>query len=391
MRVPEVVRSVRFRLSGMTSAVVFGIGALALGVLYGAVLWQVRNATMRRLVLTNQPFQLADGRTVLLPQISEEQVRSFESVFSEIVLNKVASVTVVVIVGLFLFSLAVGWFFAGRALRPVDRITAVAHEIEATDLSRRIGLEGPDDELTRLARTFDAMLDRLDRAFQSQRSFLAQTSHDLRTPLAVIRSNLDVTLDDPDADVETWRETGEIVGRAAERMSGMIDGLLAAARLEAGAVALVETDLGEVVGATVEEFAARFDEASVGIRAVAEPAVVAGDAAALTRALGNLVENALRASPAGAAVTVSCGPVGDWAHLSVADRGPGLDPAVVTGTRAGPGLGLRIVQEIAALHEGTVAVRPRAGGGSIVTIWLPRPGTDAAGGPPPVEVSGVLT
>jgi signal transduction histidine kinase len=390
MRLPEVVRSIRFRLSGMTSAVVFGIGALSLGALYVAVLWQVRSATMRRLVLTNQPFELADGRTVLLPQISEEQVRSFESVFSEIVLNKVASVTLVVMVGLFLLSLAVGWFFAGRALRPVDRITAVAHEIEATDLSRRIGLEGPDDELTRLARTFDAMLDRLDRAFQSQRGFLAQTSHDLRTPLAVIRSNLDVTLDDPDADLETWRETGEIVGRAAERMSGMIDGLLAAARLEAGAVALVETDLGDVVGATVEEFAARFAEASVGIRAVAEPAIVEGDATALTRALGNLVENALRVSPAGGAVTVSCGPVGDWAHCSVTDRGPGVDPALVTGTKVGPGLGLRIVQEIAGVHGGKVTSQPRTGGGSVVTIWLPRAGADVGEGAPPFEGLGGL-
>jgi signal transduction histidine kinase len=383
MKLPPFVKSVRFRLSGMTSAVVFGLGALSLGAAYVAVLWRVRDLTMRTFVLTQQPVELSDGRTVLLPQITEQEIRSVESVIKEIILNQVAWVTLATMLVLFILSLVVGWFFAGRALRPVDRISAVAREIEATDLSRRLRIDGPDDELTRMARTFDAMLDRLDRAFTSQRSFLAQTSHDLRTPLAVIRSNLDVTIDDPDANLEEWRQTGEIVSRAAERMSIMIDGLLAAARLEANETALVEVDLADVVGSSVEEFSASLRSEGIGIRGTARPAVVEGDATALIRAVGNLVDNAVAVSPAGGTITVTSGVVDDWAYLTVSDEGPGIDPGMLDDPVSGGGLGLRIVREIAGLHRGTVeALRPEEDGTTMV-LWIPRAGSGHALSAPP--------
>jgi signal transduction histidine kinase len=170
---------------------------------------------------------------------------------------------------------------AARALRPVDTITQVAQEIEATDLSRRIALEGPDDELTRMAGTFDSMLDRLDHAFRSQKDFLAQTSHDLRTPLAIIRSNLDVTMSDPDVNVQDWRATGAIALRATERMTAMIDDLLAAARMEAGAPTLVNVDLADLVRQSAEELGARASEAGASLAVMAQSALVLGDRTAL--------------------------------------------------------------------------------------------------------------
>ena len=120
---------------------------------------------------------------------------------------------------LFVGSLGVGWFAAGIVLRPIERITRVAREIQATDLSRRINLRGPNDELRRLADTFDAMLARLDAAFESQRRFIQEASHELRNPLAVIRTNVEVAMADPDASKKSSRELGAVVGRTAERMS----------------------------------------------------------------------------------------------------------------------------------------------------------------------------
>lgn len=368
MRLPPVTRSLRFRVSGMTSAVAFSIGGLALAALYVALLVRVRGMTMRTVVLTHQPAEIG-GQTVVLSQLAEQEFRTFESIFKEAILNQVALVTLAALVIVFLLSLIVGWFVAGRALKPVGQITNVAKEIEATDLSRRIALDGPDDELTVMASTFDGMLDRLDRAFQTQKRFLAQTSHDLRTPLTVIRSNLDVTLLDDAAEVEEWRTTGEIVSRAAERMSVMIDDLLAAARMEMSEASLVSLDLADVVDQVGEEFRTR--AAAVGIELVArsEPVHLEGQSVPLLRALANLVDNALRLAPPGSSVTIASGQLDGWAYLGVADRGPGLDPATLRG--AGTGLGLSIVRDVAAAHGGRVEAIGRSDGGSFVAMWIP--------------------
>ncbi len=383
MDLPPITKSLRFRLSWITSAVVFGIGGLALGVVYLAVLDTVRNLTMTRRVVTGGHSVEIDGTTLLFPQIEEQQIRTLESLVREFILNQVAAITLIVFAVLFVLSLVVGWFVAGRALRPLTRITGVAEEIEATDLTRRIGLAGPPDELTRMAGTFDAMLDRLDRAFRAQRELLAQTSHDLRTPLAVIRSNVEVALDDPEATVDDWRETGQLVSRASDQMGRMVEELLAVARLEVGEVLMVELDLADVANAVGADWAARMEAAGVSVTLDARPAVVEGDRATLDRAVGNLVDNALQMSPQGSTIALGCGSVGGWAYFAVADRGPGIDPAVVEGSADGRGLGLPIVREVARLHHGRLTADDREGGGSVVVLWIPDAGTTSP--TPPVE------
>lgn len=383
MDLPPVTKSLRFRLSWITSAVVFGIGGLALGVVYLLVLDAVRGLTMTQRVVTGGRTVEIDGTIVFLPQIEEQQIRTLESLVREFILNQVAGITLLVFAALFVLSLAVGWFTAGRALKPLTRITAVAQEIEATDLTRRIGLSGPPDELTRMAGTFDAMLDRLDRAFRAQRDLLAQTSHDLRTPLAVIRSNVEVTLDDPEATVNDWRETGELVSRASDQMGRMVEELLAVARLEVDEVVMVELDLSDVAGVVAEDWAARLEAAGVSIELDAHPAVVEGDRATLDRAVGNLVENALRMSPKGSTIRLGTGLVDGWAYFAVADRGPGIDPAVVEGAGDGRGLGLPIVREVARLHHGRLTSDDRAEGGAVIVVWIPTGGVSTP--TPPVE------
>jgi signal transduction histidine kinase len=375
----KVFRSIRFRLSALYSAVVFGLGGIILTLLYVAVRWQLTRQTETRLVIRGQQVQLGQFQLIVDPRLEEAQVRTLESMFNQFVLDQLARYTLLAIALLFFISLVVGWVIAGRALAPVDRISQVAREIEASDLSRRIALPGPDDELTRLASTFDGMLDRLEGAFKSQRQFLADTSHDLRTPLSVIRSNVEVALDDPTPTVEEWKTTGEIVVRNAERMGTMLDGLLAAARFQNGRAAMVTVDLAGLTAEVAGDLTASAATRDVAIGVISESAVVQADPVSLTRALGNLIDNALRVAPPGSDLRIASGQVDGWAYLAVADQGPGFDFS-----RTGSGLGLSIVEQVAQLHGGrfTVFSRETHRSGSTTVIWLP---TDETSGRPPDE------
>lgn len=359
-------RSIRFRLSILYSSVVFGLGAAVLGVIYYFVRRNLREVPL----ISDRFAAIVDGQLVVVEQVGVDRLRAMEQVITKIALERLADYVLIGLGVLFLLSLVVGWVIAGRALRPVAAMTSVARDIQASDLSRRIGHQGPDDELGRLADTFDQMLDRLDSAFQSQRRFLADTSHDLRTPLAVIRSNIDVIADDPDASVGDWREAGEIVSRNAERMSGMIDDLLAAARFEARSAARLTVDLAELVSETAAELAPRGAKIGVAVEANPLPAVVEGAPEAIHRAIANLADNALKASPAGGKVVIASGSEQDWAWVAVADEGEGIDPSVVA-ERKGPGLGLAIVHQIVDAHGGRLAAHPGEEGGTTMVIWLP--------------------
>lgn len=368
-------RSIRFRLSILYSSVVFGLGAAIFGLTYYLV-----QRSLRRLPLVfDSRLAIVNGRPIVIRGVDVDTAQLIEQAIAQVTLQRLGDLLIVGLVILFLLSLVVGWIIAGRALRPVAAITAVAQDIQASDLSRRIGHRGPDDELGRLADTFDQMLDRLDTAFHSQRRFLADTSHDLRTPLAVIRSNIEVLAEDPAATVEEWREAGEIVSRSAERMATMIDGLLAAARFEARAAARVTVDLAALAAEVASELAPRATAIGVSVEANPLPAVIEGVPEALRRALDNLADNALKASPPGGRVVVASGAASGWAWVAVADEGPGIDPQVL-GDRGAKGLGLAIVRQIVEAHGGRLAAHPGAEGGTTMLLWLPGAG---AGGEPP--------
>ncbi len=364
MRFP---RSIRFRLSALYSVVAFGLGGVVLGLVYAATRWQLTRQTETRMIVRGRQLVLGEYTLVIDPRLEEAQVRTLESLFNQFVLDQLARYILLALVLLSVVSLVVGWVIAGRALAPVSNITQVAREIEASDLSRRIDLQGPDDELTRLASTFDGMLDRLERAFGSQRKFLADTSHDLRTPLSVIRSNVEVTLEDPTSSIEEWRSTGEIVVRNATRMGTMIDGLLAAARFEVGQAAMVTVDLAKLVELVAVDHSPTASAAGVSIEAVAATAEVQGEPVALSRALTNLVDNAVRVSPPGGRLRIASGrAMNGWSYLAVSDQGPGFDPE-----HTGTGLGLSIVEQVVQLHDGQFRVHSEEGRGSTTIIWLP--------------------
>jgi signal transduction histidine kinase len=280
--------------------------------------------------------------------------------------------------------LAIGWAVAGRVVKPVGTMAGVAREIQATDLSRRIRLGGPPDEMRDLADTFDAMLDRLDQGVRTQRRFVEDASHELRNPLAVIRTTLDVALSEPD-DADGLRHAAEVARRTADRMSTTVDELMALARTSVQPERRIPVDLAEVVAEVAEEYEAEASTRGVRLSRLAPSGlVVDGDRSALKRAQSNLVANALRVAPAGSVVHCRAGRAGGWLWLGVRDVGRGIAPddqALVfrrswrdgapTGDGEGQGLGLALVRQIAEAHGGTVSVASVPGHGASFVVWLP--------------------
>ena len=362
-------RSIRFRLSVQYSAVVFGLGGALLGIVYLGLQYWFRNQSMNRYVISGEPV-IVDGMEVgTVPDLTDNDMLMIETVYNEIVLDEVARFSLIGLIVLFLLSLIVGYFMAGRVLKPIDQITTLAREIEASDLSRRIDLRGPDDELTRLGATIDGMLERLERAFRGQKRFLADTSHDLRTPLAVIRSNIEVALDDDEASTGEWRETGEIVRRNVEKMGEMIDGLLAVARAETANASPTPVDLAGMVERKAREYQPVIFEAGISVREEKAPCEIRGVELAVERAFSNLIDNAIRVAPVGSTLTLASGIRNGWAYLAVDDEGPGLDhePDEIP-----IGLGLAIVERVADSHGGAlVSHGGRSGRGTTMVMWLP--------------------
>jgi signal transduction histidine kinase len=272
-----------------------------------------------------------------------------------------------------------GWIAAGRALRPLNRITAAARAASEDNLSARVALDGPRDELRELAETFDDMLDRLQAAFEAQRRFIANASHELRTPLAVMRATTDVVLDNPDSTPDDLRGMAADIRAAVDHAEHLIAALLILARNERGLKVHEQVDLATTAEDVLD--AAHRDDRHV--HATLEPALISGDPVLAEHLVANLVDNAIRYNTFAGDVWISTGTASGTSLLTVANTGPVISPADAdrlfepfqrlndrTG-HDGFGLGLTIVASIAAVHGGTVAARPRDEGGLSVTVSIP--------------------
>jgi signal transduction histidine kinase len=304
-------------------------------------------------------------------------------------------ITLVVVIAL---AAILGWIFSGRALRPVHRITAAARAASEHNLSARVALRGPHDELRELAETFDAMLDRLQAAFEGRQQFIANASHELRTPLAVMRTTVDVVLDNPDSTSDDLRGMAADIRAAVDHAEHLIGALLILARNERGLTVHEEVDL-----ATVAEDV--LDTADLGDRRMhptLEPAVIAGDPMLAERLIANLVDNAVRYNVPAGDLWISTRTAAGSSQLTVANTGPVISPADADRifqpfqrlsdrtSHDGVGLGLAIVASIAATHGGAVTARPRHDGGLSVTVTIPSAGAPARGtGMQAPERSGV--
>ena len=406
-RLPNWIGSVRFRLTLIYSLMLFGLAAIVVGVIYLGVASSVSGQPVTR---KQEVVQAVPTRTGVVVGVSEREeidaLAFFEKQVNRTTLENLRRYSFSALALLFVGSLGVGWFVAGRVLAPIDRITQVAEDIQATDLQRRIGLDGPDDELKHLADTFDDMIGRLDVAFESQRQFIHEASHELRNPLAVIRTNLDVTLSDHDVTTDELRETADVVGRAAERMSTLVDDLLLYARHERPELGNAPVDVTQLVELTDNDFAAVAEARSMNLVADVEPDVwVRGDHVALQRAVANLVANAVRLAPEGSTVTVAARTEGAGpdrrALISVADQGPGIpekDRRLVfqrfwRGSNNGhasngrSGLGLTIVRQIVEAHGGRIDLDSQLGVGSTFTLSFPSTSPETFGPTPDATAS----
>jgi heavy metal sensor kinase len=279
-------------------------------------------------------------------------------------------------------------FLAERALRPMGAITRLARGLGAGDLSRRIALKGPEDEIKQLADTLDGMLARLEQAFAAQQRFVGDASHELRTPLTIMRGHADVALANPDASPEELRGCLEIVVTELRRLGRLAEDLLTLQRADAGTHHLSPECVD--LGALAEEITADLSSLASGRRLCSScvPGVAARvDPAWFRQLLINLVENAVRHTAAGGTITVAVRRDGERALLEVEDTGSGIaiehipylfdrfyrvDPER-SRAHGGAGLGLAIVAWIVEAHGGTVGVTSEPGAGARFTLAFPAP------------------
>ena len=429
MRIPRWAQSIRFRLALAYSLAVFATGTVLLLALFG---WQWRQlkdpvTPERRPLYTTdlRTGELVDSgfRVFTQDAYMDAYLGEFERLTNARALAELRKASLAGLGVLFLISFGSGWLLAAWTLRPMGQMAAVARETSASDLSARIGLRGPDDELKDLADTFDEMLDRLQASFEAQRAFVQDASHELRNPLAIASTNLELVLDDPHATTEQLRAAAEIAQASNGRLAAIVDDLIVQARDRVPRSRGSEVDLGTLAERVADELRAsasarglvidvaigdnRGHERAVGVDAgdafvelngngtgtgtggaigtsapvgLSAP-IVSGDESAIHRAVTNLAVNAVRLAPVGSTVTIRAGTDGTCATIAVSDEGPGIaaenHEAVFDrfwrGDEAGKGLGLglSIVRQVAERHGGSVQLVSAPGSGSTFTIELP--------------------
>ncbi|MET0133795.1 MAG: HAMP domain-containing sensor histidine kinase, partial [Kibdelosporangium sp.] len=274
-----------------------------------------------------------------------------------------------------------GWLVAGRVLRPIRAVSATAQRLSAEDLSSRVPVPTPQDELATLAETINNMLDRIqsgvderDRLLASQRMFVAHAAHELRTPLTTMRTAVDVTLDGEPT-------TGELLAMAAdvstaiEHSQRTLDGLLVLARSQSGGTRQRSVDLADLVAAATCRLDAR-QVGAVELRTDLRPAPMTGEPVLLDRMVGNLVDNAVRYNHPGGHIAVSTG----QSYLRIVNTGQQVEPDAVDtlfepfvrGRHGrGAGLGLSIVRAVVTAHHGSLRCTPRPDGGLDITVRFP--------------------
>jgi heavy metal sensor kinase len=283
------------------------------------------------------------------------------------------------------------YWFVGRALIPLQYASRTAERIQARTLHTRLALDGPDDEIKRLADALDSMLERLEQAFEMQSRFVADVSHELRTPLALLRTNLEVATENEQA---TLREVITTQERAVARLEHLVSDLLILAKSEQPATPESEISLGPLIEEVLDEIkpTAKTRQVTLHLENNAEVIVCTNDdGSLLMRAFSNLIENAIHYNHAGGEVVVALNQSSEFAQVTITDTGIGIAAEQLPhiferfyrtdGSRArnkgGAGLGLAIASTIIQQHKGTIKVSSTPHKGSTFTVALPMYGAKA--------------
>jgi signal transduction histidine kinase len=282
-------------------------------------------------------------------------------------------------------SAVLGWFAAGRVLRPLRQMTEGARAISAGNLHQRLALSGPDDEFKQLGDTIDELLGRLEASFAAQRRFVANAAHELRTPLTLERTLLQVALADPNANATSLRTTCEELlasGRSQERL---LEALLTLATSERGLEQREPLDLGRVAAEALEQARLAIERRHLRLTTELRPAAIRGDGALVGRLIANILENSIDHNHTEGWIAVRTATDSERAVLSVANSGPRIGAHDVerlfepfqrggaerTHDNGHHGLGLSIARAIAVAHGGAISAAPEPGGGLVVTVKLP--------------------
>ena len=366
-------RSARLRLTLLYSGMFLILGTVVVVVIFligshGAVLGQSSSAAEP---VSAQPIS-SGLHSVVSQQHSSDVARLLAAAWVTLLLTAIASAVL-------------GWFVAGRVLRPLRDMTTAARSITAGNLHARLALTGPDDEFKALGDAFDELLTRLEASFAAQRRFVANAAHELRTPLTVERTLLQVALSDPNASAVSLRATcGELLASGREQEQ-LIDALLTLASSERGLETRQPVDLAVAAQIVLESTRSEAERVGVQLTAALGTARTSGDPTLIERLIANLLDNAIGYNEPRGRVEVETATVAGRAVLSVTNTGLWVPPGEIerlfepfqrlvrqrTGSDGHRGLGLSIVQAIATAHSGSVTAEPRPHGGLVVTVSLP--------------------
>ncbi|WP_159624098.1 sensor histidine kinase [Actinomyces sp. zg296] len=374
--------SIRTRLTLTYSGLVMAAGAALIAVVY------IYTRYVALQININAPTK--DGtvppaaQTTAAPQVD---TNLFE------LLSSIMHSAVGVLALLVVLSGTVGWVLAGRMLRPLSSMNTAANLAASGDLSQRLALVGPHDEIHDLADTFDHMLTSLERSFSAQRRFAANASHELRTPLATTQTMIEVALSDPSASAEDLRR---VLGRVLEANCShreTIDALLDLADAQSGRLAREDVDMEATVRDALGLLAPQIAERGLRLSTHLLPARVPGDPVLLRQGVTNLLRNAVRYNNDGGRITVGMAHLADGVRLTIRNDGAQVPPQSVESLRepfvrgegrgrtrgSGHGLGLAIVTALATAHGGQLSLSANPTGG--MTAILEIPGEEARAEP----------
>jgi len=325
------------------------------------------------------PPQQVPAIDLTTPQVAQVDTNLFE-LLGAILRSAVGALLLLAVV-----SGTVGWVLAGRMLRPLSSMNAAAKRAASGDLSQRLALSGPRDEIHDLADTFDTMLASLERSFSVHRRFAANASHELRTPLATTQTMIDVVLSDPDASAEDLRRVLTRVLETNRANRETIDALLDLADAQSGRLAHEDVDMEATVRDALGIIAPEVAEHDLHVSTHLLPARVPGDPVLLRQSVSNLLRNAARYNTEGGRITVDMTRLNDGLRLTIRNDGPLVAAESVESLRepfvrgegrgrtrgSGHGLGLAIVTAVATAHGGSLRLSANPVGGLTAVLELP--------------------
>jgi len=376
MRIPTFAKTIRFRLTLLYAALL-----LLFGILF--------------IVGLNLSMRHSAGEIMFLSEPQSEPFKVYSITIAADVTNRnlelLRNYSLIGLAVLLVIGGAGGYFLSGRMLRPVDRVSSLAARISSTNLKYRINYYGPEDEIKRLADTFDSMLERLESAFEAQKQFIQDASHELRTPIAIAQTNIEVTEMEENVTAKDYKRLMEVLKLSLERMNRLSDNLLLLSEGDQSRLKWSVVDMASLLKEVAEEASAKATAAGVSLELepTSEEMLVKGDTLYLKQAVINLVDNAIKYNQPTGWVKISTHTENSHLVIQVEDSGIGISQADQqrifdrfyrvdksrSRTEGGSGLGLSIVKKLVEDHGGIISVESTPGAGSTFRIILPRLGS----------------